>query len=56
VPGEKYAAGFNTGMGDKNVIWNAQGGPYFSSLRSNNSSDIKVLKEQMEKLKANATV
>lgn len=56
VPGEKYTAGFNADVGDTNILWNTKKDPFFQALRSVNSRDIKVLKGEIEKLKAAATV
>ncbi|XP_012219347.1 NADH dehydrogenase [ubiquinone] 1 alpha subcomplex subunit 10, mitochondrial [Linepithema humile] len=56
VPGQKYSVGYNAAMGDTNIIWKTQTPPHFRSLRSHNSRDIKVLKEEVKKLKAAATV
>ncbi|KYM98921.1 PREDICTED: NADH dehydrogenase [ubiquinone] 1 alpha subcomplex subunit 10, mitochondrial [Cyphomyrmex costatus] len=55
VPGYKYTKGYNTNLGDKNILWKKDPPFYLSTLRPS-AREVDVLVNEMEKLKAAATV
>ncbi|RLU21400.1 hypothetical protein DMN91_005773 [Ooceraea biroi] len=54
VPGMKYRPGFNADVGDKNILWKGEPCEMFT-LRPN-GQDLKVIKEEMKKLKLNCSI
>jgi len=51
VPGDKYDRGYNTSLGDKNILWKFRPDPVIRALRKT-PRDLEVAREEIKKLKA----
>ncbi|GAB1859113.1 NADH dehydrogenase [ubiquinone] 1 alpha subcomplex subunit 10, mitochondrial [Camponotus japonicus] len=50
VPGDKYDRGYNTSLGDKNILWKFRPDPIIRALRKT-PRDLEVAREEIKKLK-----
>ncbi|XP_050450758.1 NADH dehydrogenase [ubiquinone] 1 alpha subcomplex subunit 10, mitochondrial [Cataglyphis hispanica] len=51
VPGKEYDHGYNSSMGDRNILWKLPRTPLVTTIRTH-ARELEVIEEEMKKLKA----